>query len=678
MNPLLIEFQTPHQVPPFDKIQFKHFQPAFKAGLLAQEKEYQAIENETEGPTFENTIEALEKSGQMLTSVSLVFFNLMWTDSSPEMNELAKEISPLLAAHKDRLYMSNAIFDRVDHLKQKPETHWSSEQRRLIDEIHKAFIRSGIQLTKKEQSRVESINKSLAEFSMQYQQNLLSENNSSTMLLTKKEELIGLPDQLISGASTLAKKEGHTHGWLFKASQTTLYPFMKFSQNRAARQILYKAYTDRGSRENDKNNQSLVRQMATLRQEKSKILGHKNHAEYVLNNTMAKSPEQVLKFLDNIWEPALNSAKKESSEIQKKIKELGKDHKLEAWDWWFYSELIREERFAFRDEDVKPYFSVDCVLQGAMTVSQSLFNIQFKERMDLPKHHPLVRTFEVLKGNDDDGTLRVFGVLYIDYFTRPSKRSGAWMSIFRGQSNMDSPVLPVVINVCNFPPPSEDCPSLLSSGQVKTLFHEFGHALHGLLSEAKYPSLAGTKVVRDYVEFPSQLMENWGHSPEVIKTYAFHYKSGEVIPDSLLAKMTQANKFNQGFSTTEYLAASYLDLFWHLQGGESESVKDFEDKVIKRIGLIPEIGFRYRSTYFSHIFAGGYSASYYCYIWAAILETDAFALFEEKGLYDQASAQKLYRHVYSMGNTKDPMEEYILFRGSKPGVDALISKRGLR
>jgi peptidyl-dipeptidase Dcp len=678
MNPLLNEFQTPYQVPPFDKIQFEHFKPAFEAGLLAQEREFQAIENETADPTFKNTIEALERSGQMLTSVSLIFFNLMGTDSTPEMNELAKEISPLLAAQKDRLYMSKAIFDRVDLLKQNPSVHWSTEQRRLIDEHHKSFIRSGIQLAKEEQSRVESINKSLAELSIQYQQNLLAENNSSTMLLTKEDDLAGLPEKFISEASTLAKEEGHTDAWLFKATQTTLYPFLTFSQNRTARKTLYKAYTNRGGRENDKNNQNIVKQMATLRQEKSNILGYKNHAEYVLSNTMAKTPQQVLKFLDSIWEPALNSAKKESSEIQNKIRELGKDHKLEPWDWWYYSELIREDQYDFRDEDIKPYFSVESVLQGAISVSESLFNIRFQERVDLPKHHPQVRSFEVLKGNENDGSFTVFGILYIDYFTRPSKRSGAWMSIFRGQSNIDSPVLPVVINVCNFPPPSEDSPSLLSSGQVKTLFHEFGHALHGLLSEAKYPSLSGTKVVRDYVEFPSQLMENWGHSPEVIKTYAFHYKSGEIIPDSLLSKMTKANKFNQGFSTTEYLAASYLDLFWHLQGDESESVNDFEAKVIKRIGLIPEIGFRYRSTYFSHIFAGGYSASYYCYIWAAILETDAFALFEEKGLYDQESAQKLYRHVYSMGNTKDPMEEYILFRGSEPSVEALISKRGLQ
>ena len=388
---------------------------------------------------------------------------------------------------------------------------------------------------------------------------------------------------------------------------------------------------------------------------------------------MAKSPEKVLEFLDQIWEASSKSAKNELSLLQDKMQRDGVEGAVAAWDWWYYAEKVRTEQFAFREDEVKPYFATDLVLKGAMSVASSLFKIQFKETKDLPTYHSEVRTFAVW--NEDESA--VIGILYIDYYTRSSKRGGAWMSSFQSQSTMDGAVLPVVINVCNFSPPTKNTPSLLSSGEVKTLFHELGHALHGLLSSVKYPSLSGTSVNRDYVEFPSQLMENWGRDPQVVRDYAFHYETKEPIPAALLEKMDAASNFNQGFATSEYLAASYLDLAWHMQEGSSKTADEVEQEVSERIGLMPEITFRYRSTYFSHIFSGGYSSYYYCYIWAAVLEKDAYALFEERGLFDEATATKLLEHVYSRGNTRDPMGEYRLFRGSEPSVDALIAKRGL-
>ena len=386
---------------------------------------------------------------------------------------------------------------------------------------------------------------------------------------------------------------------------------------------------------------------------------------------MAKNPETVLGFLDQIWEAALESAKDDAISLQDKMHRDGIGGSLKAWDWWYYAEKVRIEKYDFSEDEVKPYFSTDTVLEGAMSVAKSLFKIQFKESTTLPKYHDEVRTFEVCR---DDS---VIGVLYIDYYARSSKRGGAWMSSYQVQSTMDGHKIPVVINVCNFPPPTKSGPSLLSSREVKTLFHELGHALHGLLSSVQYPTLSGTSVVRDYVEFPSQLMENWGRDPQVVHNYASHYETKEPMPPELLKKMASATNFNQGFLTSEYLAASYLDLAWHLQEGPSKTVDEIEQQVIDRIGMIPEITFRYRSTYFSHIFSGGYSSYYYCYIWAAVLEKDAYSLFEEKGLFDEVTASKLLKHVYARGNAKDSMDEYRLFRGSEPSVDALIEKRGL-
>ena len=673
MNPFLSEYQTAYGVPPFGQIRFEHFQPAFVAGFAEQIAQYKEIEDNSEEATFANTMEALERSGTILTKVSRVFYSLLGTDATAEMSELSKEIGAQMAAHHNRLYLSQKMYQRIDSLHQNPDLSWDLEQRRLIDEKHRKFVRSGVQLISSKRERLSEIDEESATLSSQYRDNLLSENNTSMILITEKEGLEGLPSSMIDAAAELAKEEGHDKAWIFAAKQTTLYPFLTYANSRSHREELYKVYLNRARRGNEQDNRNIAEQIATLRIEKANILGFSNFASYVLQDSMAKSPEKVLEFLDQIWAASSNSANNERELLQDKMHREGVEGALQAWDWWYYAEQVRTEQFAFREDEVKPYFATDLVLEGAMSVASSLFKIQFKETKNLPIYHSEVRTFEVW--NDDASA--VIGILYIDYYTRPSKRGGAWMSGYQVQSTMDGAVLPVVINVCNFSPPTKDTPSLLSSGEVKTLFHELGHALHGLLSSVKYPSLSGTSVNRDYVEFPSQLMENWGRNPQVVIDYASHYKTKEPIPNALLDKMAAASNFNQGFATTEYLAASYLDLAWHMQEGSSKTADEIEQEVSDRIGLIPEIAFRYGSTCFSHIFSGGYSSYYYCYIWAAVLEKDAYALFEEKGIFDESTAAKLLEHVYSRGNSRDPMEEYRLFRGSEPSVDALIEKRGL-
>ena len=671
MNPFLSEYTTPHGVPPFDQVQFEHFEPAFAAGFAEQTAEYDAIEQNPESPTFENTILALERSGGVLHRVARVFYSLMGTDSTPEMSALAKDIGAQMAAHRNRLYLSQAMYERLHALQSDPNPDWTGEQARLVEEYHRHFARSGVQLEDDKRHRLQELDEQLATLSSQYRDNMLAETNNATVHLTNPTDLDGLSDAIKNSAKQLAEENG-LEGWLFKPNRVTLYPFLTQANNRMARQKIYTAYVTRGRRGNAEDNTELAQIMSTLRLEKAQILGSPNYAAHILQDSMAKNPEAVLSFLDQIWDAAVDSAHAEAGLLEEKMHADGIGGDLEAWDWWYYAEQVRTEKYDFREDEIKPYFALENVLQGALSVASRLFNIEFRENKDLPIYHPDVQVFEVLNTAGE-----VKGILYTDYYARPSKRGGAWMSSFQVQHRLDKDTMPIVINVCNFPPPTQDTPSLLSSGNVKTLFHELGHALHGLLSSVEYPSLSGTSVVRDYVEFPSQLMENWGRDAQVVMDYARHYQTDESIPQDLMEKLSAAENFNQGFTTSEYLAASYLDLAWHMQEGPSQTADEIEQQVIERIGLPKQIGFRYRSTYFSHIFAGGYSSYYYCYIWAAVLEKDAYALFEEKGLFDTETAGKLLDHVYSMGNAKDSMDEYRKFRGSEPKVDALIEKRGL-
>ena len=673
MNPFFEEYETPFKIPPFEKIKFEHYEPAFMQGIDEHQKEIVKIAQNEKEPTFENTLEALESSGKTLDKVANVFYNLLGSNTNDEFDALAVKMSPLLSAHNDKILLNKELFERIKILKSnEPSLKLSDEQKRLLDETYKRFQRAGANLDQEAMIRLTEINSSLSSLSVQFDQNVLKETNGYSLIIDDPDDLQGLPNEEIRQASLLASSEGHDGKWVFKPTRVSMYPFLTYSEKRELRENLYKSYILRGDNDNDFDNKEIIKKMVALRKEKANLMGFETHADYVLDNTMAKTTLNVNKLLDTVWKPGIAKAKGEVEAMQEIILEEGGNFKLEAWDWWHYSEKLRQEKFDFKEEEVKPYFSEDKVLKGAFEVAKKLFEITFTERDDLPKYREDIRTFVV-----EDFNNQVIGIFYTDFTQRPNKGGGAWMNTFRSQSKFEGKTIPIVINVCNFPPKNVDGVSLLSFEQVETLFHEFGHGLHGLLSDVNYPSLSGTAVTRDYVEFPSQMMENWAREPEVIKTFAKHYITGETIPDELLAKISEAGTFNEGFETSEYVAAAHLDMAFHMEKDSIEDIDAFEDETLKNLGLIPEIESRYRSTYFGHIFAGGYSSGYYSYLWTEVLEADAFEAFKQNGLYHKETADKLKKYVYSSGNTKDLMEQYVKFRGKEPDIQPLLEKRGL-
>ena len=674
MNPFFTDYDAPYQIPPFDEIKEEHYMPAFERGMKEQLEEIDQIANNPEQPTFENTLVEIERTGKTLSKVADVFFNILSSNTNEQMDKIAAEVSPKLSAHSDAISLNKKLFNRVNLVyEQRNELGLNTEQMRLVEETHKGFIRSGVQLDTQSMEKLTQINQELSSLSVQFDQNLLKETNEGySLLIDDENQLDGLPEDFRDQAAKLAEENGHDGKWMFKPTRVSMYPFLTYSTQRDLREKLYNSYIKRGDNDNDRDNKNLAIEMADLRLERANLLGYKTHADFVLENTMAKNTGRVKNLLDQVWEPGLSRAKKEVEEMQDLIQEEGGNFELAAWDWWHYSEKIRQLKYDFSEEEIKPYFSETKVLQGAFDVATKLFDITFHERFDLPKYHDVVRTFEVKNLEGD-----VIGIFYTDYTIRSNKGGGAWMNTFGTQSKFDGIKIPLVMNTCNFPPPNDDGISLLSFEQVTTLFHEFGHALHGLLSDATYPSLSGTNVTRDYVEFPSQMMENWAREPEVIAEYAKHYKTNEPIPTELLDKISKASKFNQGFATTEYVAASYLDMAWHTQEQQVADANVFEKQTLDEIGLIPEITSRYRSTYFAHIFAGGYSMGYYSYLWTEVLEADAFEPFKEKGIFDKETADKLKKYVYSAGNTDDLMTQYVRYRGSEPKIESLLEKRGL-
>ena len=673
MNPFLNDYETPFKIPPFEEIEFAHYEPAFDIGMKEHLKEIEEIANNQQEPTFENTIEAMERSGETLDKVANVFFNLLGSNTNDDMDALAMKISPKLSAHNDSILLNKELFKRIKELfDNKGSFNLTTEQNRLLEETYKRFIRSGANLDNQSMERLTQINSSLSSLSVQFDQNVLKETNSYSMVIENEEDLDGLPAEEIRQASLLADSEGQSGKWVFKPTRVSMYPFLTYSTQRDLREELYNSYIQRGDNDNEYDNKEIIAEMISLRKEKASMMGFDSHSAYVLDNTMAKTPENVNKLLQTIWNPGVEKAKGEVEEMQKLITDEGGNFKLAAWDWWHYSEKLRQEKFDFKEEEVKPYFSEDKVLAGAFDVAQKLFDITFTERNDLPKYRENIRSFIV-----EDLNKKVIGIFYTDFTLRPNKGGGAWMNTFRSQSKFDGEIIPIVINVCNFPPENADGVSLLSFEQVETLFHEFGHGLHGLLSDAQYPSLSGTSVTRDYVEFPSQMMENWAREPSVIKTFAKHYETGETIPEDLLNKISAAGTFNEGFATTEYVAAAHLDMAYHTDQDLIEDIDKFEDETLNDLGLIPEIESRYRSTYFGHIFAGGYSSGYYSYLWTEVLEADAFEAFKDKGLFDKETANKLKKYVYAAGNTDDLMTQYVRFRGKEPEIEPLLKKRGL-
>ncbi|MGO3193774.1 MAG: M3 family metallopeptidase [Sphingobacterium sp.] len=674
-NPLLLTYETPFEVPPFDIIKDEHFRPAFKEALRQHNLEIDSIVNNQDGPTFPNTIVALENAGTLLGNVSRVFGNLNSANTNDSIQAIDKDLAPQLSAHRDEIMLNAELFARVKAIyDNKANLSLDLEDAKLLDETYKGFVRSGANLSAEEKEKLKKINSELSVLTTAFGQNLLAETNSFELVVDNEEDLAGLPEALKSAASSEAEARNKAGKWIFTLKNPSVMPFLQYAENRDLRKQIWDAYQKRGNNDNDFDNKDNLKKIANLRLKKANLLGYPSHAAYVLEESMAENPQNVYELLNRIWAPALEKAKVEAADIQTEIAAEKDTFEVAPFDWRYYQEKIRKSRFALDEEEIKPYFSLAAVREGAFKTATKLYGLTFIALNNVPVYHPEVEVYEV---KDKSGTH--LGLLYADFFPRESKRGGAWMTSYRSQSRKGGArVAPVISIVCNFTKPVGDQPALLTFDEASTLFHEFGHALHGLLSDVRYRSLAGTSVSRDFVELPSQIMENWAADPEVLKSYAKHYKTKEAIPDSLINKLVKAGTFDQGFATVEYLAASLLDLDYHAATSPIASdVNAFEDAAMKKIGLIDAIIPRYRSTYFQHVFAGGYSAGYYAYIWSEVLDSDAFAAFKEKSLYDQGTAASFRRNILERGGTGNPAEMYRQFRGADPDPIYLMKKRGL-
>ena len=672
-NPFLSEFETPYGTPDFNRIKVEHYEPAFLKGIKQQNEEIKAIVENPDEPSFENTIVALDNSGEILARVSGVFFALTEADTNDEMMALEAKIAPMLSEHSDNIFLNQELYKRVAAVHAQEEAgkiQLTTEQHYLLDKYYKEFIRSGAGLDAQKQERLREINKQLSTLTIEFGNHVLADNNDYLLVVDKKEDLAGLPDAVIAGAAQEAKVHGKDGKWVFTLQESSRTPLLQYAQNRELRKNIYQAYTSLGNRGNANDNKDVLKKVLALRLEKAQLMGFNNFAEYQLADNMAKNPKNALDLLYGLWEYSIKNAKAEAAELQKIMDREGKGEKLEAWDWWYYAEKLRQEKYDLNEDAIKPYFCQEDVHNGLCTVVNKLYGITLTPCDSISVYNKDVKTYIV---KDADGSL--LGVFYSDYMPRASKRSGAWMSNFREQQEG---VRPLIYNVASFTKPAGDLPSLLTIDEARTMYHEFGHALHGLLTQCKYKGVSGTSVAQDFVELPSQIMEHWAVEPEVLKMYAKHYQTREAIPDSLIAKIENQALFNQGFMTTELLAAAILDMEMHcLTTMEGFDVLQFEKQLMDKLGLIPQIAPRYRSTYFNHIM-GGYAAGYYSYIWAERLDTDAFEAFKEHGLFDQATATSFRKNILEKGGSDDPMKLYVTFRGAEPSLDALLKTRGLK
>lgn len=674
-NPFFNTYNTPFGVPPFHLIKNEHFKPAIEEGIKKQEGEIKAITNNKSAATFENTILALENSGELLTNVSTVFYNLNSANTNDEIQKIATEVAPLMSAHGDNINLNEKLFARVKTVwEQKDKLKLNPEQSKLLEKTYKRFVRSGANLNEKDKQRLRELNSELAVLTLKFGQNILAETNSYQYVANSKDELDGLSDDLIAAAAETAKAKGKPGKWIITLSNSSVMPFLQYSSNRKLRKEIWEAYKNRCNNGNEFDNNSIAIRLASMRSEKAKLLGYKNHAEYVLEESMAKTPEKVMEFLTQLWEPSLNKAKLEEAEIKEMMLSEGIKEDVQPYDWRYYSEKIRKQKFDLDENELKPYFSLEAATEGVFMVCEKLYGLKFKELKDVPTYHNDATVWEV---TEKEG--KHVGILYMDFYPRDSKRGGAWMTSYRPQKTVNGKrIAPVISIVCNFTKPTENTPALFTFDEVTTYFHEFGHALHGLLSDVTYQSLAGTSVSRDFVELPSQVMENWASDPEVLKMYAKHYKTGKTIPDALIQKLENAGTYGQGFATVEYLASAFLDMDFHTSEGTiSGTANQFELNSMKNIGLIKSIIPRHRATYFSHVFAGGYSAGYYSYIWSGVLDTDAFDQFKKTSLFNTAKANSFRKNILERGGTEEPMELYKKFRGQEPSIEPLLKKRGL-
>ncbi len=678
-NPFLSPYKTPFGVPPFDQIKVCHFEPAILEGIKRQLVEIEAITSNSEEPNFTNTIAAYDYSGELLDNVSTVLENLSGANTSPELQVVQRKVAPLLSKHRDDINLNPNLFKRIKAVYEKRnEMNLNAEQLLLVENVYKVFERGGANLPVDKQEQFRGINQELSLLTLKFSENVLNENNSFKLVIDNPEDLKGLPESVVAMGASDAKAMGLEGKWVYTVQKPSLLPFITYSDRRELREKLYGGYYMRGNNGNANDNKEIVKKIVELRQQRAELLGFPTHAHYTLDRCMAKEPGNVYDLLSKLWVPALKRAIAERADMQKMIEAEGANFQLGLADWWYYAEKVRKAKYDLDEEMLRPYFPLDGVKKGIFNLTEKLYGLKYIERNDIPKYHPDVQVYEV---QEADG--KHLGVLYLDFFPRESKDGGAWCTGYRDQKIAPDGqfVTPVVSIVCNFSKPTDGKPALLSYDETETFFHEFGHALHGLFQKITYPGNAN--VPQDFVELPSQIMEHWASSPEYLKQYAFHYQTGEAIPDDLINKLERSSVFNQGFGTVEFLAASILDMDYHTLTRDYARIADviaFEKASMDKIGLIPEILPRYRSTYFAHIFSngGGYSSGYYSYIWAEVLDSDAFEAFKESGnIFSREVAAKFRTCVLERGGTKEAMQMYIDFRGKEPGIEPLLRNRGL-
>jgi peptidyl-dipeptidase Dcp len=674
-NPLLSAWQTPHQTPPFDTIKPAHFLPAFEQAFADHSAEIAAISHDPAAPDFANTITALERSGKLLSKVSAVFYDLVSAHSNPAILEIDKEVSLRMARHWNPILMNAVLFGRIALLHEnRANLKLTSEEMRLLERTYTRFHRAGAGLLDAAKTRMAEINERLAHLGTSFSHHLLGDEQDWVLELSE-EDCAGLSGSFVAAARAAAEERGMAGKTIMTLSRSFVEQFLKSSVRRDLREKVYKAFTARGDNGNANDNKAVIGEILALREESAKLLGFPTFAAYRLEDSMAKTPEAVRGLLERVWKPARARALADRDELQALIAEEGGNFALAPWDWRYYAEKLRQRKADFDDDAIKPYLALDRMIDAAFDCATRLFGITFTERKDIPVWHPDVRVWEV---SDPRGVHKA--LFYGDYFARPSKRSGAWMTSLRDQQKLDGAIAPLVINVCNFAKGAEGEPALLSPDDARTLFHEFGHGLHGMLSNVTYPSLSGTSVFTDFVELPSQLYEHWQERPEVLQRFARHYQTGEPLPEDLLKRFLAARKFNQGFATVEFVSSALLDLEFHTQpAAASRDVDAFEKAELARIGMPDEIALRHRPTQFGHIFSGDhYASGYYSYMWSEVMDADAFGAFEEAGnIFDPATAKRLHDDIYSSGGSVDPEAAYVAFRGREPEPDALLRRRGL-
>lgn len=675
-NPLLAEWNTPYQMPPFDQIKNEHYQPAIKEAIEKQQEEIKAIAENADTPDFANTIEALESSGKDLKRITRVFYNVKNANGDEELQKIAEELAPVLSKNSDDIFLNEKLFARIKSVNENGEitSQLNPEQKQLLKKTYTSFVRNGANLPEEKKERLRKINSEIALLTLKFGNNVLNETNNYTLVVADESRLAGLPTPLIETAAKEAENRDQKGKWVFTLNNSSVMPFLQYAEDRELRQEIWNAYQLRGNNDNAYDNKESLLKIANLRLEKANILGYKSHAAYVLEESMSKTPKGAMDLLNQLWQPALQKAKNEAADIQKLMQQDGIQGNVTPADWRYYSEKIRQQRYDFDENQMQAYFSLENTREGIFMVTEKLYGLKFEQLNDVPIYHEDVTAWKV---TEKDGT--EIGVLLMDMHPRATKNGGAWMTSYRPQSTVNGErIKPIISIVCNFTQPTDSTPALLTFDEVTTFFHEFGHALHGLLSDVQYESLAGTSVPRDFVELPSQIMENWAEEPEVLKMFAKHYQTGETIPDEMIEKMKATGTFNQGFATTEYLAASILDMMYHaIEEPLEGDVVSYEINSMKEAGLTDAIIPRYRSTYFNHVFSGGYSAGYYSYIWSEVLDSDAFEAFKSTSLFDPENAASFRKNVLERGGTQDPEELYVNFRGKKPSIEPLLKKRGL-